>query len=98
MDNIKYNLKKERFTIMNVGEVSKEDALEFIKEMMSKYPDYPVFKRTVESFYDEFCVHKLCYTWHILRSKTKDAGMQYPISKFILFLYRIFGKFSRLFI
>lgn len=98
MGNIKYNLKQERFTIMNVGEVSKEDALEFIKEMMAKYPDYKVFNRSVESFYNEFCVHKLCYAWHILRSKTKDAGMQYPISKFILFLYRIFGKFSRLFI
>ena len=98
MDNIKYNLKKERLTIMNVDEVSKEDALDFIKEMMSKYPDYPVFNRTIQSLYDEFCVHKLCYKWHILRSKTKDAGMQYPISKFVEFLYKIFGKISRLFI
>ena len=98
MKNIKYNLKKDRFTIIDVYDVSKEEALEFIKKMMAKYPDYPVFNRTVDSFYNEFCVHKLCYAWHILRSKTKDAGMQYPISKFVLFLYKIFGKISRLFI
>ena len=98
MSDIKYNLKKERFTIMNVNEVSKNDALEFIAHMMELYPDYPVFSRTVKSFYNEFCVHKFCYICHILRNKTKDAGMQYPLSKFVNFLYSIFGPFSRLFI
>ena len=98
MDNIKYNLKKERFTIMNVDEVSTADALAFIKKMMDRYPDYPVFSRTVQSLYDEFCVHKLCYKWHIFRKRTKDAGMQYPLSKTVEFLYKVFGKFSRHFI
>lgn len=98
MDNIKYNLKKERFTIMDVDEVSTVDALNLIKEMKEKYPDYPVFSRTVKSFYNEFCVHKFCYKCHIMRKRTKDAGMQYPLSKFIQFLYSICGPISRLFI
>ena len=98
MSDIKYNLKKERFTIMNVGQVSKEEALEFISRMKELYSDYPVFSRTVKSFYNEFCVHKFLYICHILRKKTKDAGMQYPLSKFIDFLYSILGPFSSLFI
>ena len=98
MDNIKYNIKKERFTIMDVNNVSKTDALQFIIQMKELYPDYPVFSRTVKSFYDEFCVHKFCYMCHIFRKKTKDAGMQYPLSKFIEFLYSIIGALSRPFI
>ena len=34
MDNIKYNIKKERFTIMDVNTVSKTDALQFIIQIM----------------------------------------------------------------
>lgn len=98
MSDIKYNIKKERFTIMNVGEVSKKDALDFILKMKELYSDYPVFSRSIKSFYNEFSVHKFLYICHILRKKTKDAGMQYPLSKFIEFLYSIFGPISRLFI
>ena len=61
MSDIKYNIKKERFTIMNVNEVSKTDALQFIIKMKELYSDYPVFSRTIDSFYNEFCVHKFCY-------------------------------------
>lgn len=99
INNIEYNIKKERFTIFDVNEVSKNDALNFIMEMARKYQDYPVFMyRSIKSLYNEFCVHKFCYMLHILRDKTKNAGMQYPLSSFVNFLYSIFGPISRVFI
>lgn len=98
MNKVKYNLKKERLTIFDVQNVSKTEALEIINSLREKYPSYEVFNRSNKSFYNEFCVHKFLYNIHILRKKTKDAGMQYPLSSFIEFLYSIFAPISRLFI
>ena len=93
-----YNLKRERLTIMDVANVSLEDAIKLIENLRELYPYYEVFNRTNKSFINEFCVHKLCYKLHILRKKTKDAGMQYPLPSFVSFLYSIFGPISKLFI
>jgi len=93
-----YNLKKERFTIMNVNEVTKEEVVELLNKLREKYFDYPVFNRTNKSFINEFLVHKFLYKIGILRSKTKDAGMQYPISSFLEFLYSVFGAIFGLFV
>lgn len=93
-----YNLKRERFTIMDVSNVTKEEVIELLDTLREKYFDYPVFNRTNKSFINEFLVHKFLYKIGILRSKTKDAGMQYPISSFIEFLYSVFGTICGLFI
>lgn len=98
MSKGRFNIKRERLTIFDVDTVLKADALELIKKVREMHPNYDVFKRSDKSFYNEFCVHKFCYILHILRKKTKDAGMQYPLSSFINFLYSIFGPISRIFI
>ena len=98
MSKGKFNIKKERLTIFDVTNILKADASELIKKVREQHPSYPVFIRTDESLYNEFCVHKWLYNIGIMKEKTKDAGMQYPLSKFVEFLYSILGPISRLFI
>ena len=69
MSKGKFNIKNERFTIFDVENVLKYDALELIKKVRKQHPSYIVFNRSDLSFYNEFCVHKFCYTLHILRKK-----------------------------
>ncbi|MBQ3414846.1 MAG: hypothetical protein IJH39_05770 [Clostridia bacterium] len=93
-----YNLKQDRLTIFDVINVSTKEVLDLINKLRKSYPNYEVFNRTNKSFLNEFYVHKLCYKLYILRKKTKDAGMQYPLSPFINLLYSIFGPISKLFV
>jgi len=93
-----YRLKREILTIFDVINVSTKEVLDIINKLRELYPSYEVFNRTNKSFLNEFCVHKLCYILHILRKRTKDADMQYPLPPFINLLYSILGPISKLFV
>ena len=94
-----YNIKKERFTIMNVDTVSKTEFLILEKELRNKYSNYPVFiNRTTKSLLTEFCAHKVLYSLGIFKTKTKDAGMQYPLSLIEKISYSLFGWLFRILI
>ena len=98
MAKARFRITNDCITIHDVDTVLKKDALELIKKLRERNPNYEIFKRSDRSLYDEFCVHKWFYKLGIKKDRTQHAGIQYPLPKIEKITYCCLGWLSRLFI
>jgi len=96
MSKARFRIVNERLTIYDVENVLKKDALELIQKLRERNPNYDIFKRSDKSLYTEFCLHKLFYKLKIFKSKSKDAGIQYPLSWYEKIAYFLLGWIGRI--
>lgn len=85
--------------IKNSYQIKKNQFDELILNMHRECPNHPVlFNRSTSSIKKEIATHNFFYKLGILRSRTKDTDVNYPVGKLWLFAYYIIGSIGWLFI
>ncbi len=98
MEGLNYRIYKERINILESYLISKHDFETALEEIRVKCPDHNVWTRGIKSLCREWAVHNLLHKLGILKSKTKDASLDYPQSWITRFGYKIFGTIAMWFI
>ncbi len=92
-------LKWNAFVISNVGQYTTSDVKKLIKEFRKEYPNHEgLAKRSDKSYLNEWAVHALCYRLGIMKSRAKDADMQFEMEPEVNLMYGILGPIARFFL
>ncbi len=96
MKSINYGITKNTLCIFSSYKYAKVIMVAVLQEIRCENRDSLVWKRTMKSLYDEWCVHNACYKLHILRSHTAYMELNYP-NRFE-WAYRLAAPVARLLI
>ena len=91
-----YEINKNNLKIIRSFEYKKSLMIPSMEEIRSKNKESLIWKRSMKSLYDEWCVHNALYKLGILRSHTADDDLNYPNN--FEWAYRIFAPLARLII
>ena len=64
--------------IINSYDYRQDEMSDALFRICCRHADSKVWKRTLASLKDEWCVHNALYRLHILRSRTADVDLNYP--------------------
>lgn len=97
--NIMAYLKWNALIITNAAQYSIGEAKALIKEFRDNNPkNEGLAKRSDKNYLNEWAVHAFCYRLGIMKSKAKDACLQFDMEPEVRFMYNILGPFARLFL
>ncbi len=87
-------INKCYITIKDLAKINDKKAMEFVlikARILASKKGYH-YKRTNESWIQEWRAHNLLYKLHLFESHTKDTDLEERESKFRLFCYKILGR------
>lgn len=91
---VRIKITKRNIKIRNSFEVKDEAKMRFILNIVRNRAKQKniTFKRTNESWLQEWKAHNLLYKLNLFRDKTTDTDLEEQESKFRLFCYKILGR------
>ncbi|MCX4365083.1 MAG: hypothetical protein OSJ70_04860 [Bacilli bacterium] len=91
---VKVKISKRNIKIRNSFEVKDEAKMKIILNIVRNRAKKKniTFKRTNESWLQEWKAHNLLYKLNLFRDKTTDTDLEEAESKFRLFCYKILGR------
>lgn len=94
-----YIRRGEGLVITDASTYSVKEAEELIKEFRKNNPNVEGFKlRSDKHFLREWAVHALAYRWGIMKSKAKDAFLQFDMAPEVKFMYNVLGPIAIMFL
>ena len=92
-------LKWNALVVSNAAQYTTEQFKDLLKEMREKHPENKgLANRSDASYINEWAVHVLCYLWGIMKSKVKDADLEFEMEPEVKFLYGVLGPIARFFL
>ena len=92
-------LRWNALIISNAAQYTIGEAKALIMEFKEKNPNNEgLAKRSNKSYLNEWAVHALCYRWGIMKSKAKDACLQFDMEPEVKFAYNLLGPLALFFL
>ena len=91
-----FSITSNNLHIINSYDYRKDEMSDALFRICCRHADSKVWKRTLSSLKDEWCVHNALYRLHILRSRTADVDLNYPCRA--EWLYNLLAPLARLII
>jgi hypothetical protein len=90
-----YIKRGEALVITDASKYSVKEAEQLIKEFRENNPNVEGFsKRSDKNFLREWAVHALAYRWGFMKSKAKDAFLQFDMDPEVKLMYDILGPIA----
>ena len=85
--------------ITDAAQYTVKQVKKLIQTFRAENPDNKgLAKRGDRSYINEWAVHALCYRWNIMKSRSKDADLQFDMEPEVQLMYNILGPIARLFL
>ena len=92
-------LRKDAIMITNSADYTIKEVKDIVSDFLKNNPDNKgLHSRNEVSYVNEWAVHALCYLWGIMKSRAKDAKLEYNIEPEVKIIYNIAGPVCRLFL